>query len=248
MDYKLPIYTTNKDIIEERQNKFLNILNIGYAKAERLTPQQYEAIKILFEHDKNSALEILIEKSVGLIVDAVSYLYAKHDIEKLVPIEDALQECILHINKKVKDFNILPHFYAEYAKSYISYMSYVRLHRMCDIQQAVSSKVDLHSNNDLTYIINKEKNEKFDHKQILLKDFRKALSKAERELSEQEKMIISLRFGLETGEELQCKDIAIILGLSRARINDALVKALRKLRKEDSVKYTRDYAKIDMEL
>ncbi|MBR4998954.1 MAG: sigma-70 family RNA polymerase sigma factor [Clostridia bacterium] len=248
MNFKLPIYTMSKEIIERRQNEYLNILNKGYAKASRLTPEEYEEIKKIFEYDRNDALDILIEKSIGLIVDAVAYLYAKHDLDNIIPVEDALQECVITINDKVRDFNILPHFYSEYAKSYMNYMVYVRLHRLCDVENEVSSKVDFYSNNDLSYIVDKEKNEKLDTKTILLKDFRKALKKAEKELTEQEKMIISLRFGLETGEELTTQDIAAILGLSRARICDAILRSLRKLREPYSVRYLKDYANLDMDL
>jgi RNA polymerase primary sigma factor len=54
------------------------------------------------------------------------------------------------------------------------------------------------------------------------------------ELSEREQIVLNARFGLDTGRPLTLKEVADQLSLSRERIRQIEVQALKKLRKKDS--------------
>ena len=101
-----PVY--NKETAKKRECAYVAELKKFYPNATTLTMEEYKIIQKNFSHDRLSALEELVSKSIGSIIKSVAKFYAKHDIEDIVPIEDALEECILCINNRVKDFNVLP--------------------------------------------------------------------------------------------------------------------------------------------
>ncbi|MNF09192.1 RNA polymerase sigma-35 factor precursor [compost metagenome] len=61
---------------------------------------------------------------------------------------------------------------------------------------------------------------------------RKLLQKALEKLSERERLIMELRFGLRGGEEKTQKDVADLLGISQSYISRLEKRIIKRLRKE----------------
>lgn len=238
----------NKETAKKRECEYLEELKKGYPNATVLTIEEYKDIQKDFSHNRLNALEKLVSKSIGSIIKSVAKYYAKHDIEDIVPIEDALEECILCINNRVKDFNVLPDYCSEYTQSCINYLTYVRISRLYNTEKQKTQFVDLYDNATLAYVVDNEKSYNLDTKDIILEDFKQSFQKASKKLTEQEKIVLKLRFGLDGNEEMTCVEIANELGLTRARIHEALVKGLRKLREPAHVKYIKEYSNLNMDL
>jgi len=60
-------------------------------------------------------------------------------------------------------------------------------------------------------------------------------------LNNQEKQIISLRFGIPNGNDMTLEQVGKALGLTRERVRQIQNKALDKLRRHPSLKFLKDY-------
>ena len=60
-------------------------------------------------------------------------------------------------------------------------------------------------------------------------------------LNTQEKQIISLRFGIPSGNEMTLEQVGKVLGITRERVRQIQNKALDKLRGHPSLKSLKDY-------
>ena len=60
-------------------------------------------------------------------------------------------------------------------------------------------------------------------------------------LNNQEKQIISLRFGIPNGNDMTLEQVGKALGLTRERVRQIQNKALDKLRGHPSLKFLKDY-------
>ena len=143
MGHDLEKYQGGKKEIEQRKHNYLAQLTKGYPNLKKLTPEEYKYLQNEFDFNRIATLEILMEKSIGLVLESVANIFAKHNIEDVLPIEDALNECIINVSEHVMDFNILPHYYSEYANSIISYLCFVRISRVYNNEKHRTDFVDL---------------------------------------------------------------------------------------------------------
>lgn len=60
-------------------------------------------------------------------------------------------------------------------------------------------------------------------------------------LNAREKEVISLRFGFATGNALTLQEVGDLMGVTRERIRQIEVKALKKLRHHPRLKFMKDY-------
>lgn len=67
-------------------------------------------------------------------------------------------------------------------------------------------------------------------------------------LSEREKRVIILRFGLITGIPLNCRKIGLLIGICKSRIGQIEAKALRKLRHPSRMKIILDPAEFKIKM
>ena len=74
-----------------------------------------------------------------------------------------------------------------------------------------------------------------------LVELRKEISNVLKSLSEKERMVLTLRFGLEGHEQMTLEDIGNILNLSRERIRQIERNALKKLRNSKYAKGLMDF-------
>ena len=60
-------------------------------------------------------------------------------------------------------------------------------------------------------------------------------------LNNQEKQIISLRFGIPNGDDMTLEQVGKVLGITRERVRQIQNKALDKLRGHPSLKFLKDF-------
>jgi RNA polymerase sporulation-specific sigma factor len=178
-----------------------------------------------------AARSILIERNLRLVV----YIARKFE-NTGINIEDLISIGTIGLIKAVNTFNPEKKIkLATYASRCIENEILMYLRRNNKIRSEVSFDEPLNIDWDgnellLSDVLGTEDD-------IITKDLeanvdRKLLTKALHQLSEREKQIMELRFGLTNGEEKTQKDVADMLGISQSYISRLEKRIIKRLRKE----------------
>ena len=247
MEYKLPIYTNVKEIIEERKIQYLNQLNKIYPDLPRLTEADYERIKTESDAGNKNVLTELINKSIYRIIEITARIYAHYDINNYLSIEDAVEHAIFQLSETYETkHNQLPSSLSDYLTSTLNLLVYRKIAREYKKETSHFAHEEAMNIDKLAWVVDKEKSTTISDLNLVKEGFAKSLKKATNQLTEQEKRVIIMRYGLDTGIEMSCVEIAEQLGLTRARIHGILKSALIKLRQPGHAKYLKIYDTIDM--
>jgi RNA polymerase sporulation-specific sigma factor len=187
-------------------------------------------LKKLPSGDK-AARSILIERNLRLVV----YIARKFE-NTGINIEDLISIGTIGLIKAVNTFNPEKKIkLATYASRCIENEILMYLRRNNKIRSEVSFDEPLNIDWDgnellLSDVLGTDED-------IITKDLeanvdRKLLSKALHQLSDREKQIMELRFGLANGEEKTQKDVADMLGISQSYISRLEKRIIKRLRKE----------------
>ena len=115
-----------------------------------------------------------------------------------------------------------------------------RINHLLNDSQEIVYYQSVNKDNELTYenlISDRNDIEDF----VCNGSVKEALKKAMESLTEREKKVIILRFGLETGTPLTLEEVGNVLGITRERVRQIEGKALRVLRHPENSKYIKDY-------
>ncbi len=178
-----------------------------------------------------AARSILIERNLRLVV----YIARKFE-NTGINIEDLISIGTIGLIKAVNTFNPEKKIkLATYASRCIENEILMYLRRNNKIRSEVSFDEPLNIDWDgnellLSDVLGTEDD-------IITKDLeanvdRKLLTKALHQLSDREKQIMELRFGLSNGEEKTQKDVADMLGISQSYISRLEKRIIKRLRKE----------------
>lgn len=201
-----------------------------------LSPQQESAvIESLTKEDSQQARASLIEHNLRLVV----YIAQKFD-NTGVGMEDLISIGTIGLIKAINTFNPEKKIkLATYASRCIENEILMYLRRNSRHKQEVSLDEPLNVDWDgnellLSDILGTE--EDIIYRDIENEVERKLLMGAVNKLSDRERMIISLRFGLGTreGREMTQKEVATLLGISQSYISRLEKKIMRQLKKEMS--------------
>jgi len=187
-------------------------------------------LKKLPNGDK-AARSILIERNLRLVV----YIARKFE-NTGINIEDLISIGTIGLIKAVNTFNPEKKIkLATYASRCIENEILMYLRRNNKIRSEVSFDEPLNIDWDgnellLSDVLGTDED-------IITKDLeanvdRKLLTKALHQLSDREKQIMELRFGLSNGEEKTQKDVADMLGISQSYISRLEKRIIKRLRKE----------------
>lgn len=196
-----------------------------------LTKEEEEVLIHQLPKGDESARTILIERNLRLVV----YIARKFE-NTGINIEDLISIGTIGLIKAVNTFNPEKKIkLATYASRCIENEILMFLRRNNKIRSEVSFDEPLNIDWDgnellLSDVLGTEED-------IITKDLeanidRKLLTKALHQLTEREKQIMELRFGLMGGEEKTQKDVADMLGISQSYISRLEKRIIKRLRKE----------------
>ena len=194
--------------------------------------QESEALeKLEIEGEKEEAKALLIQHNLRLVV----YIAAKFD-NTGVDNDDLVSIGTIGLIKAINSFKMDKKIkLATYASRCIENEILMYLRRVARLKSEVSFDEPLNTD--------------FDGNELLLSDVlgtsaesvygdiessaeREQLREALKKLSERERKIMSLRFGLSGGEEMTQKDVADMLGISQSYISRLEKKIILRLKKE----------------
>lgn len=247
MEKKLPVYTENDSVKKERKQNYLLELQKSYPNLNKLTENDYIKIKYELEQNQNKQiLSELIEKSLYHIIKAVAEVYARYDIENVLPVEDGLACFIYEFGKKINEFETLPKNVAGYIHSVISYYAYLLIARAYNNELLIVEKLDVMAPKELEYKIDQMEHEEIPEHEIHKESLAKAFNKAGEKLLPREIDVLIMHLGLKTGKGMSFQEISKIYGITRGRVAQIFENALKKLRDKQDLLI--DYRNIDMGL
>ena len=198
------------------------------------TAQENEVIQDLgTEEYGEEARSILIEHNLRLVV----YIAKKFD-NTGVGVEDLISIGTIGLIKSINTFNPGKNIkLATYASRCIENEILMYLRRNSKTRMEVSIDEPLNVDWDGNELLLSDilgTDEDVIYKDIENEAERKILRKAVNKLSERERMIVNLRFGLNTpdGEEMTQKEVAALLGISQSYISRLEKKIMKRLKKE----------------
>ena len=192
--------------------------------------EEEELVERLTKGDE-SIRDILIERNLRLVV----YIARKFE-NTGVCVEDLISVGTIGLIKAVNTFNPEKKIkLATYASRCIENEILMYLRRNSKVKAEISFYEPLNIDWDGNELLLSDVLGTDDD--IITKDLeanvdRKLLSKALHQLSDREKQIMELRFGLANGEEKTQKDVADMLGISQSYISRLEKRIIKRLRKE----------------
>lgn len=195
--------------------------------------KEYEMIQSLTSQEDESARAVLIEHNLRLVV----YIAKKFD-NTGVGVEDLISIGTIGLIKSVNTYNPDKKIkLATYASRCIEneILMYLRRNNKTKLEVSIDEPLNVDWDGNellLSDILGTEED-------VIYRDLeneveRKLLDKAIEKLSDRERTIINLRFGLNTknGEEMTQKEVASLLGISQSYISRLEKKIMKRLKKE----------------
>ena len=192
--------------------------------------EEYECLTKLEQGD-HSAKNTLVEHNLRLVV----YIAKKYE-NTGIGIEDLISIGTIGLIKGINTFNPAKNIkLATYASRCIEneILMYIRKtnNQKCEISIDEPINVDWDGNELLLSDILGSDGDSV-YSDIESDEDRKIVKKAIDELKERDKLIITLRFGLETGKEKTQKEVADMLGISQSYISRLEKRIIEKLKRD----------------
>ncbi len=195
--------------------------------------RENEVISDLGTEYEDAAKSILIEHNLRLVV----YIAKKFD-NTGVGVEDLISIGTIGLIKSINTFNPEKNIkLATYASRCIEneILMYLRRNNKTRLEVSIDEPLNVDwDGNELLLSDILGTDEDVIYRDIEIEVEKKLLMKAIDKLSEREKTIINLRFGLNTpdGQELTQKEVAALLGISQSYISRLEKKIMKQLKKE----------------
>ncbi len=192
--------------------------------------EENEALKKL-ENNDEQAKNLLVEHNLRLVV----YIAKKFENTK-VGLEDLISIGTIGLIKAINSFNPQKNIkLATYASRCIEneILMYIRKtnSRKCEISIDEPINIDWDGNELLlSDILGSDGDTVYSN--LESDEDRKTVKKAISELNDRDRLIITLRFGLENGKEKTQKEVADLLGISQSYISRLEKRIITKLKKE----------------
>lgn len=228
MENKLPIYTNVPEIREERKKKYFKDMGHIYANLPKLTRDEYYSIKKDFENGDSSALDRLIEKSLFYIVEDVAEIFARHEIDNILSIEDLTYQCIYKFSEHLRTFKSLPEVFSKYTNSVIQQYIFFTTIREYNLALRENKRVDSVNDDQLATLVDKEHNYTLNELEADKDKLYKLLREILDTLTEQQANVVKLYFNPE--DPKTCFEISQILNISRGRVNSLIRETINKVR------------------
>ena len=195
-----------------------------------LTPSEEKYYIQKYTEGDLQAKHILIERNLRLVAHVIKkYQYLDEDQEDLISIET------IGLIKAVATFNAEKgNRLAAYASKCIDneILMYLRSRKKTSKEISLYEPIgtDREGNEIKLYDIIETEEEDVPERLYLKENIQKLYEKVENELSQREKLVLKMRYGLYNGEEYTQREIARQLGISRSYVSRIEKSAVEKLR------------------
>ena len=195
-----------------------------------LTPSEEKYYIQKYTEGDLQAKHILIERNLRLVAHVIKkYQYLEEDQEDLISIGT------IGLIKAVATFNAEKgNRLAAYASKCIDYeiLMYLRSRKKTCREISLYEPIgtDREGNEIKLYDIIETEEEDVPERLYLKENIQKLYEKVENELSQREKLVLKMRYGLYNGEEYTQREIARQLGISRSYVSRIEKSAVEKLR------------------
>lgn len=204
----LPIFSEDKNVRAERKEKFIKLSKELYPNSVDLKDSEYIKIRNRIESGDKTVVPYLLHLSINAINTAIADLYARYDIEDVLPFEEALSYSLEQFNKYFWNYDKLPEYISQYKRSLISYYSYKFVYRAYARAYKRHQNEELMSKQDLAWKKDKEDSYEIDLKELYKDEVRSLLKKTGKKLTKKQAEAIGLKFGFITGEEMRFAEVA----------------------------------------
>jgi len=229
-----------------RYNKFKQDVEAIFRNLPKLTKEEYEIFRNKFNNGDKNIIDELFNKSLHQVVDAVAFYYCAHAIENVLPFDDGLTIGIEHFNTSLNKIKFLPPLLCEYNHSVINLIVFRKLNYEYLKEAKRLNKLDLLNFDEMSNLINQLENDHVVTWDMLNKNFKYDINKILISLTEREKVIFKMRYGINNGKEMLVTDIAKELGITRAGVYDVLTRAHKKILEAENLNMLKDYNELDM--
>ena len=195
-----------------------------------LTPSEEKYYIQKYTEGDLQAKHILIERNLRLVAHVIKkYQYLEEDQEDLISIGT------IGLIKAVATFNAEKgNRLAAYASKFIDneILMYLRSRKKTSREISLYEPIgtDREGNEIKLYDIIETEEEDVPERLYLKENIQKLYEKVENELSQREKLVLKMRYGLYNGEEYTQREIARQLGISRSYVSRIEKSAVEKLR------------------
>ncbi len=230
-DVTLPIFTNDKILREHRKQKYIEIGNSVYQNAPDITEKEYKEICDRFKHGDKTVLTRLIELTIKPMNNVLADIFARYDIEEVIPYDETLSYCLERLNKYLLNYTELPDQFTYYASSMLNFYAIKFVNRMYSHAYVGQQLVETMPQSSVTWKKDQIESCELDTIELNREDVRRLLIRVGHRLSSKQKEAIGLKFGFKTGEEVSFGDIARIYNVSRSRVADLVNSGLDRLRR-----------------
>lgn len=235
----LPGRITFRILRRDRKRLHSTLGEIHYIGGTEILPaplsneMENEMVMKLGTEEEDEAKGVLIEHNLRLVV----YIAKKFD-NTGVGVEDLISIGTIGLIKAINTFRMDKNIkLATYASRCIEneILMYLRRNNKTKLEVSIDEPLNVDwDGNELLLSDILGTDDDVIYKDIESQVERKLLAKAIRHLSDRERMIINLRYGLEStnGREMTQKEVATLLGISQSYISRLEKKIMRRLKKE----------------
>lgn len=228
--FKLKIIPDFRGIFFSNQKEIHYIGGSEVLPAPLETEEESEVIENLGTERDEQAKKLLIEHNLRLVV----YIAKKFD-NTGVGVEDLISIGTIGLIKAVATFNAEKgNRLAAYASKCIDneILMYLRSRKKTSREISLYEPIgtDREGNEIKLYDIIETEEEDVPERLYLKENIQKLYEKVENELSQREKLVLKMRYGLYNGEEYTQREIARQLGISRSYVSRIEKSAVEKLR------------------
>ena len=230
---KFPVFENLKAFLFAETNEVHYIGGADVLPPPLEQDEETEAIRMLGEPDSERAKNLLIEHNLRLVV----YIAKKFD-NTGIGVEDLISIGTIGLIKAINTFNPTKNIkLATYASRCIEneILMYLRRNNKTRMEVSIDEPLNVDwDGNELLLSDILGTDEDIIYRDIETEVEKNLLKHAVDKLSEREKTIVELRFGLKDpkGEEMTQKEVADLLGISQSYISRLEKKIMKRLKKE----------------
>ena len=248
-DEKMPLYYEIKELRNQRKQEYIKEAKKCYPVLEEITNDEYCQIRDAFLNGDEKARGRLMEVSILPIINALAGIYAKYDIEEVVPFEEGLSYVLEKFMENLKSFNNLPKRWCEYSISIVNFYIFNRINFFHNITKYHKENVEVMPQASITWEIDQKEYEDFSYKSFVEEEVRTRIIKVMSKLETRQARVLALKYGLFDGIERTFEEISESEGnICRSRAEQIAKAGLMHIRRPKVAKHLRVYADADLDL